>query len=160
MSALDVRMRSTGTGRVATRFLRMSAAANDMRPVWRRFARILAEHNERAFNTLGASNRRGWRPLSARTQAWKTANGFYGPPLVRTGEMRQAMTTASRLLRYSGRNMAYFEVQSDIYQYHHFGTRYMPQRRVMVMTRSLREKLATATHDHIVRNARPGVAPA
>jgi phage gpG-like protein len=107
------------------RDLRMRA--HDQRPGWRKVGRHLRRVTAEQFTSEGVRlNRRRWKPLSPAYAVRKRADGFNGPILTRTGELRRSFRVLS--IR---KNRLEFGSTNEKAVWHHEGRGHNPTRRIL-----------------------------
>mgnify|MGYP001575064033 FL=1 len=106
-----------------------------LRAAWpRAIHRTLTDVFERvqaAFESSGP----GWKPLAARTLAWKRKHGYSSKPLIRRGAFRQGWDIAVSGTK--GRLKSHVNYGA----YHQAGTRHLPKRPVVPKDATLRQIL-------------------
>lgn len=154
----SIRATRAGTGKVAAIKRR---AAHPEPTLWRSIGAYLARVNARQFVTEGAYSGQKWRPLKPEYAKWKITHGYGRKILVRTGALRTSYTSRPMAIeRYSSSGGQFaWQYGSDIRyaKYHHYGTRYMPARKVIVKTEKMESDLAAIVREYLL-TGRPGGA--
>lgn len=129
---VHVHFAATGDRHYSRGFYALAHEVEDMSPVFDRIAMDIRHGVEEQFMTEGDAGGTPWAPLSPDYGAWKDAHYPGMPLLVRTGEMRHQLLDPDAFS--VGKTSLRYEPASDIAIYHQFGTRYMPKRKVLVIT--------------------------
>jgi phage gpG-like protein len=125
--AVEVNISIEGGDELARAFGLMSGAVNDWRPYWADVAAVFYISESARFSTGGFG---AWPPLSDGYAAWKAKHYPGAPILVRTGRLRESLTSRtgagavyeeSPLELRSGTSVPYA-------QFHQTGTSRMPAR--------------------------------
>ena len=127
---------------VTRKLRKMAERADNLDPVWPRVGDDVADAMLNQFKTKGALGGRPWAPLKPEYRAWKVKHGLSPEILIATGDMRDSLTDRPmQVERYEGRS-AVFGTRDPKYKFHHYGTRFMPQRRVVKMVPGLEKQIA------------------
>ena len=99
----------------------------DLRPLWDRFEPVMAEMEQRQFDTRGDG---AWPPLAESTLRQKSMRGWPADPLVRTGALKDSLTDPGRAFTKGPMNAEY-GTNIPYAHYHQDGTSKMPARQVI-----------------------------
>lgn len=116
-------------------------ALENLVPLWERFERTLVSIEQERFDTRGYGD---WPALAASTLAQKAAHGFPLDPLVRTGALRDSLTSFGHDQSASQKGPQQFVWGTSVpyAQYHQEdGTPRMPQRKVLEIRTEDRRRL-------------------
>ena len=150
LTGVDVQIQSYSAGEVLDYLQNVGLRAKDMQVPLQRFgAYLVDDHIARQFAQQGTPKR--WAPLSKRYAAWKRANYGNLPKLVLTGAMRDSFTyqVTPHTLR--------IESRVKYWTYHQTGTRKMPARPILNLTRKDRDTLSRIALDWITFETGGGV---
>lgn len=123
--------------------------ANDLTPCMKKIGTYLAEVNRRVFATNGAYNGKPWRALNPDYHLWKIRNRFPTGILVRTGALRASYTGRPMGVEVYGKATAIFGSNIRYATYHQTGTRKMPARQVIVVTKKMRLDIKQIVESHM-----------
>jgi phage gpG-like protein len=112
-------------GPLLSRMARTAAAAHDHTVPNRQIATQLHGWVLRNFQAGGGLQTPPWRPLAGSTLKQKSAKGYSGSPLVRTGHLRQSFRP------FSDNDRAGVRSEVPYGQYHESGTSRLPQRAML-----------------------------
>lgn len=119
-------------------FYAMANAVQDMSPVMKRIGEDVRQGVMAQFTTEGSAKGSPWEPLSPEYGAWKEAHYPGAPILVRTGAMRSG-ALAPDAVKIDKSSMRY-EPHGGVWLYHQGGTKYMPRRPIVVITKNDRRQ--------------------
>jgi phage gpG-like protein len=88
-----IRLQVTGIKELRTKLKRLRDNLNDYEELWDRVAEIMIEHEETLFSTEGATASPPWPPLAPSTVAYKVSQGFPIDAMVRTGALKESLTS-------------------------------------------------------------------
>lgn len=87
---------------IAKQFGRFHSELSDFENLWDRFEVRMEDIENEQFDTQGQGQ---WPPLAESTLAQKSAHGWPLDPLIRTGELKDSVTTTSRAAKRHGQSM-------------------------------------------------------
>lgn len=119
-------------------------AIRDMRPVFRKAEKDLADIYTRHFATNGGGT---WKPLDAKYGAWKSANYPGRIPLVQSGNLFR--TIRKFTVREINKTSASFGTDAKVAKFHQYGTWSMPKREIIFEPPFFARKLAEDIANHI-----------
>ena len=125
-----------GDRRVKQLLSEMSARALGIPdPVWALVGTVVAENMVEQFASEGAHlNGSSWAPLSPPYKAWKAANGYRTEKLRRTDAMMLSLTSRPMAVEHYSSHAATFGTDDEKAAFHQYGTRNMPQRKIINVT--------------------------
>lgn len=151
MAARDgVTLRVLGVARVKRELRRMRRRARDLRPPFRAFSDVLRLHNEAVFQTEGAFAGKRWAPLTPAYAAWKFRAVGALPILQLEGDLKRSLTNKPMDIERVNKLRAEFGTRDRKAVWHQFGTRHMPARPPVTVTKPLIHELERLVADHIV----------
>lgn len=124
-------MTITGVRSAANHLRAIGARAGDLRPVWPAVGSDIADNMVKQFATEGGHGGKPWAPLSPDYLQWKVSHGHPSQKLVLSGEMRGKVTSKPMDIEDHAAKYAEFGLRDEKAIYHHYGTRFMPQRRFL-----------------------------
>lgn len=123
--AFMVKFSVTGLKRTMEQDAAMAERALDLRPAFRSIERASARHQDRLFQTRGASGGSGkWKPRRRPGR---------GRLLQRSGRLRRGVSRpgGERVFLYNKQEVYLWGTRTPYAAYHHHGTRNLPKRRLI-----------------------------
>lgn len=122
----------------------MQKATMDLRPVFRKAEKDLADIYTRHFATNGSGK---WKPLDAEYGSWKSANYPGRPTLVQSGNLFRTIRKFN--VREINNTSATFGTDAKVAKFHQYGTWSMPKREIIFEPPMFAKKLALDIAEHI-----------
>lgn len=121
--------------------------ARDLTPVWPAVGDVVADAVKRQFASDGAEFDTPWPALSPDYMAWKVKNSYSPDTLVKTGSLRDGLTSRPMAIERYGATEAEFGTDDKVAVYHTYGTRRglpkrPPLKRTPALAREMNGKIA------------------
>ena len=131
-------------------FKKMFRRAEDFRPIFRWARDELERSNRQNFATSGTASGRPWSPLDTEYSRWKLANAGPKPLLVFDGTLRRSLTSLRGRPNEIDKKKAVFGTDIEYAKFHQFGTRKMPQRKIVFVPPFFAEEMAARIANYVV----------
>lgn len=125
----------------------------DFRIVFRWARRELALANRINFATKGATSGRPWLPLDDEYARWKLSHAGPRPLMVFDGNLRRSLTNLRGAPNEIDKTDAWFGTNVPYAQYHQWGTRKMPSRKIVFVPPFFAQALGAQAAEWIVHGS-------
>lgn len=153
---LNITVQFEGQRELIGKFATWGANIQTMRPAWEDVGNLLlldfAQQFEAEGGYLGAGVAPVWPPLAPSTIRDRLAKGYGpGPKLVRTGQLMGSVTQrgANGNIFELGDNSVRAGTSYPIARYHQYGTRKMPQRKMIGLAWKTRSSILRILGDYV-----------
>lgn len=158
MAGVTLALSIPGTRTYGLTLKRWADALVDMTPAWEEVTELVRQFEMARFATQGGSGRARWAPLSPRYARWKHRHHPGKPILVLSGALRRDLTTRPYgVERMEHDRLTLVLTDLPYATYHQTGTRTMPQRKVLDLTRPQWDTIGKVLQRHIVESTRSTV---
>jgi phage gpG-like protein len=143
---MKIAVEQRGAGKAAVDLHKLGVRASDVRPIASKTSRIIAESNERRFQTRGRGR---WEPLDPDTSARKSRQGEDPRLLRRTNKLHASLTRP----RPSETNRTELSFGTDL-PYARFvnsGTKWMPARKLIDLAAPERKEITKVIGGYIAK---------
>lgn len=135
----------------------------DVSPALRWGGKVLERAFSRNFTTLGAESARSmagsmWPPLDASYASWKATRFPGAPMMVQSGKLFSKVESMTKSNVSRVENMeATFGISSEYAKFHQYGTKNMPERKIIFVPRNFPERLGQKIADYVVNGRKARV---
>lgn len=121
-------------------------------PIYRKIGRYLSHHNKAVFASNGNSIGHNWRALNPEYRQWKIKHGYGAKgTLVRSGKLKASYTNRPMGIEIYKKTQAKFGTNIKYAKYLEYGTRYMPARPVMIVTKKMEHDITEIVSAHFAK---------
>lgn len=147
---LNITMAVNGIEELKRSFATWGAEISDLSEPFQQIADGLETDNMLNMTGEGILYAGGWAPLASSTISEKARAGYGGQPiLVRTGELAQSLAGGSGSVKQVTPTSLTVGTDDPIAKYHQYGTRKMPQRKIIGLSFAARSQVVRVLADYI-----------